>query len=139
MSASKGKSHNPLERAERRGQESARDLLRAHPMLSLADVARRMRVAASEVTRLHKERQLLAIRHHGQLRYPEFQFDGDQPLRGLHQVLQALDEVDGWTALNFLVTPDLRLDGRTPLQALRGGDAEAARRAAAAYGQHEPA
>jgi hypothetical protein len=68
--------------------------------------------------------------------YPSWQFDRDGALHGLRAVREALDDADPWTLTAFMVAPNSRLDGDTPLAALRRGDVEAAVRAARAYGEH---
>ena len=70
-----------------------------------------------------KARTLLAIRDQGQWRFPLWQFDPDGPdgvIAGLPEVLAALPVADLIKA-RWLQRPQPRLDGKTPLQALRSG------------------
>jgi hypothetical protein len=73
--------------------------------------------------------------------YPSWQFGPSGPLRGLRELRQVLDagEGDVWTLVAFVLAPNSRLDGETPLSLLRRGqdhDVEAVLRAARAYGEH---
>ena len=65
--------------------------------------------------------------------YPTVQFDdGGALVDGLKDVAAALPTRNPWSILHFLVTPDGRLGGRTPIDLLKSGQAdlvvEAARR-----------
>lgn len=130
---------DPLKHAKRRGEERTRQLLRAYPLLSISDVAKHLRRPLADVQQLDQERCLLAVPYHGERQFPAFQFEADGVLAGLPDVLRALHEINDWTAFNFLVTPDLRLNGRTPLEVLRDGNVRDAVWAASAYGNQEPA
>jgi hypothetical protein len=68
--------------------------------------------------------------------YPSWQFERAGVLPGLRAVREALGEADPWTLTAFMVAPNSRLDGDTPLTALRRGDADAVVHAAQAYGEH---
>jgi len=67
--------------------------------------------------------------------YPAWQFGPRGVLPGIEAVLGAFDGVDAWTQAAWFLSGDARLDDDTPLEALRRGEAEAVRRAAAAYGE----
>lgn len=95
---------------------------------------------------LHKSRQAVSAdsgllrldMRDGEIGYPVFQFDGRRVLPGLREVVRALAPAvaTGWTTASWLTSPTPDLDGRTPLDALRAGEAdrvlELARRTAAA-------
>jgi hypothetical protein len=57
-------------------------------------------------------------------------------VRGLERVLAAIDDEGGWMRLAFLLSPEERLGGERPLDALRRGEVEAVERAARLYGEH---
>ncbi|MGH9119175.1 MAG: hypothetical protein ACRD0A_15230 [Acidimicrobiales bacterium] len=81
--------------------------------------------AVSERARRHR---LLALRTgSGRLVYPAFQFNGNDVLPGVVDVLAVArpDPVTAWTVASWLTTPDPVLGGRTPVAALRDGDADA--------------
>lgn len=69
---------------------------------------------------------LLAVMDQGRLLFPAWQFDPDGPngvLAGLPEVLRALD-VSPLGKASWLTRVSPFLEGRTPLEALRGGDLE---------------
>jgi hypothetical protein len=69
---------------------------------------------------------LLAVRERGGLRFPRWQFDPEGPdgvLAGLPEVLKALD-VSPLAKVSWFVRPNPYLEGRTPLEALKGGEGE---------------
>lgn len=68
-----------------------------------------------------KRKGLLVLRSgNGRLAYPTFQFDGDQPVLGLAEVLAVLDErlVSRWTVASWLVTEHDELGGGRPIDLL---------------------
>ncbi len=67
---------------------------------------------------------LLAVMDQGHLRFPPWQFDPGGPngvVAGLPDVLRVLD-VSPLAKASWLTRPNPYLEGRTPLQALQGGD-----------------
>ena len=70
----------------------------------------------------------------GRPAYPMFQFHGRGVLDGLPAVLRRLRAVDeALTVASWLTTPKRSLSGRTPVEELRGGGAEAVLAAADDY------
>ena len=67
--------------------------------------------------------------------YPAFQFEAGKTLDGLKEILDALSAHDPWMQSIFFANGNDRLDGRTPLDALRQGLIEAVVRTAEAYGE----
>lgn len=57
-------------------------------------------------------------------RYPAAQFTRQGVVPGLKKVRDVLPTRDPWAVLNFLVRPDERLSGRTPIDVLREGDVD---------------
>jgi len=53
--------------------------------------------------------------------YPVWQFDQQGVLPGLPETLAALEHLDPWGQVAFLLSGDARLDGLRPLDALRAG------------------
>ena len=80
-------------------------------------------ISRQRVDRRVKERSLLAVPGPSNRRlYPTIQFDRDgSVLGGLKAALDALPTRNPWFALNFLIRPDHRLDGRKPIDLLRQG------------------
>lgn len=62
----------------------------------------------------------------GQIGYPVFQFEGRRLLPGMRDVVRVLAPVvaTSWTIASWLASPAPALDGRTPLEALRAGEAD---------------
>ena len=80
--------------------------------------------AVSDRVRRHR---LLALRTtSGRLVYPVAQFRGPKVVDGLGRVLDVLvpDDTEAWMVASWLATPDPALAGRSPIEALRGGDTE---------------
>jgi hypothetical protein len=83
---------------------------------------------------------LLAFRQGGDWRYPACQFDRQlhDIVAGIPAVVRAMAGSGPWVTLDFLLAADERLDGMSPLEALRAGghmtDVERLLRAEAADG-----
>lgn len=91
-------------------------------------------ISRQRVVRRVNEHTLLAVPGPSNRRvYPTIQFMPDGTVvDGLKAVLEALPTHNPWAALNFLIQPDHRLHGRTPIDVLKAGKVarvvEAARR-----------
>jgi len=68
--------------------------------------------------------------------YPKLQITKTGLLAGLRTFLDALTLPDPWMKLVVLMEPSERLNGRSPLEALRAGDVAQAVLVAATYGGH---
>lgn len=77
----------------------------------------------------------LAIGRHGYV-YPAWQFSRTGTLPGLEDVLHALRRHDAWSQVIFMLSPNDRLDGSTPLEVLRQGRVEEVKNAATLFGEH---
>ena len=93
------------------------------PALSQADVARLLDVSVQAVSKNHG---LLRVRNRdGRVVYPVVQFDGRRVLPGLPDVFALLDgPLLPLTVASWLVTSAPALGDRTPVAALRDGDAD---------------
>ena len=69
-------------------------------------------------------------------RYPKFQVTDSGTLKGLKEFLSAFTLPDPWTKLAVLVAPSDRLNGRSPLNAIKTGEIGKAVEVALAYGSH---
>jgi hypothetical protein len=67
--------------------------------------------------------------------YSGFQFDEGKTLDGFEEVLKGLRAVDRWMQVNFFTTPNERLGGKTPIDALRQGKGSEVRKIASVYGE----
>ena len=70
----------------------------------------------------------------GRPAYPLFQFSGRRVVKGLPEVIRLLARVDDeLTIASWLTIAKRSLDGRTPVEALRNGDADAVYATASDY------
>ncbi|MDQ0473485.1 hypothetical protein [Labrys wisconsinensis] len=111
------------------------DLRRAGGAYDLEQVRTLMRgVSRQAIDKRVQEGSLIAVPGPSNRRsYPTLQFGRDGAVvSGLKAVREALETDNPWTVLNFLANPDDRLQGRRPIDLLKGGDValvvEAARR-----------
>jgi hypothetical protein len=132
---------DPLAEARLKGLEEQRRLLReAGGAVGAIEAAEILGISRQAVDARRKKGRLLAVAAGRRgWRYPMAQFDGaseDGVVRGLERVLAAIDDEGGWMRLAFLLSPEERLGGERPLDALRRGEVEAVGRAARLYGEH---
>jgi hypothetical protein len=94
--------------------------------LSTVELARRLGVSAAAVTKRRVAGRLLAFRHRGDWRYPAWQLTDGALLPGIVEAWQAMPHhAEDLRAVRWFTLPSRHLGGRTPLDALRAGDAEA--------------
>ena len=103
-------------------------------MLSSDALAGRLGVTRMSINNWRAEGKLLALRNAANdYRYPAWQ--AEEPVRNeMAALLEALRGVDAWDAYRFLTTVDGYL-GKTPLEALRAGEAARVLRAARGYAE----
>jgi hypothetical protein len=77
----------------------------------------------------------LAVGRHGYL-YPSWQFSRKGTVPGLEDVLGELHRHEPWSQVIFMLSPNDRFDGMTPLEALRKGQADEVKIAASLFGEH---
>ena len=126
---------DPLVPAIARGVEHRQALREAAGgMLSAAEAGALLSISRQAVDKRRRAGGLLAVREGGDWRYPACQFDAGlgEVVAGVPEVLGALEGQGGWVALDFLLAPDEALAGRSPIEALRAGDAAAVLRVARA-------
>jgi len=113
-------------RAMLRGVEiSEADLDTSGGAFDLAQVQKLLHgVSRQSIDKRVREKSLLAVPVAGRRRrYPTVQFNRDGTVvRGLPEVLKALNFESPWATLNYLVNPDDRLGNRRPIDVLRRGD-----------------
>jgi nucleoid DNA-binding protein len=126
-------------RALLRGVEIVQDDLRnTGGAYDLEEVRTLMRgVSRQRIDRRVREGTLLAVPGpSNRRRYPTVQFNSDGAvIEGLKEVRDALPTKNPWSVLNFLVTPESKLDGRKPIDLLRAGEIEIVIEAARRMGQ----
>lgn len=132
---------DPLAEAKLRGVAEQRRLLgEAGGAVGATEAAEILGVSRQAVDARRKKGRLLAVAtgRHG-WRYPRCQFDEGSEggvVRGLDRVLGTIEDEGGWMRLAFLLSPEERLGGRRPLDALKAGRVEAVVEEALAYGEH---
>lgn len=134
------KQSDPLRAARERGEAAKRKLeSEAGGFLSTREVQELLGgISAAAITKQISAGKLLMVKDQGN-RFPRIQFDEKtgEVRRGLPQVLKALrpgQPVGSWGTLAFLLTPNHRLGGRKPIDAL--SDSEAVLRVARAHQSH---
>ena len=114
---------DPLAALIARSAEQKLELLKqAGEVLSVSDVARLLRISRQAVDKRRREGKLLAVARRADYAYPACQFDDDQVVPGLTELLGHIGREPAWAALAFLVTPDDRLGDQAPLAVLRSKD-----------------
>jgi len=116
--------HDPLAPARARAATRWAQLLKiAGGALQREEVMERTGVSHQTVSNWRRAGTIIALRR-GQrdFVYPACQFTETGLLPGLVEVLRASPLRDPWSRLGMLVTPSERLEGRSPLDALRQGD-----------------
>lgn len=131
------RAQQPLLQARIRGIERRRAMIEeAGGAVSVAQAAEMLGISRQAVEKRLKAGSLLGVRIGARTVVPAFQVDAGESMRGLDRVLKALGVSDPWMRLNFFLTRDRRLKGRTPLVALASGKVDEVVRAAGAYGVH---
>jgi hypothetical protein len=128
---------DPIAAAKLRGLKRRQEILKtAGGTMNSQQVAEALDLSRQAVDKRRSLNQLLALtqgrRGYG---YPSFQFHEGKTIYGLESVLKALNSVDPWMQLNFFTSPDERLSGQTPIEALRQGKAAEVARIASTYGE----
>lgn len=117
---------DPLAPAAARALEQRNALLaEAGEMMSSPQVAALLGISRPAVDKRRTAGRLLALRIGSDWRYPALQFENDEPLAGLPEVLATMDAYDPWTVLDELLARDNAMDNRSLLDVLRQKDVEA--------------
>lgn len=130
---------DPLAAAKIRGLQQRERLLRAEGgVVAAGDVANALRITRQAVDKRRRGGRLIAVAAGRRgYAYPVWQFDSTSgTLPGLEEVLSELGDHDQWMRMAFMLNPNVRLDGETPLAVLRDRDIERVKQAAQAYGKH---
>jgi len=128
---------DPFAEAIARGVEAKQELLReAGGGWSSTRVATHLGMTRQGVDKRRKGGKLLALQSgQGDYLYPVCQFTEHGVLPGIDRFLAACPSSGGWTRLDLLLTPAEEIGDRSPLEALRHGDVEAAQRVASMFGE----
>jgi biotin operon repressor len=132
---------DPLAVARLHGVDRQRNLLHMGGGAYTAEQAGEvLGISRQAVDKRRREVKLIGImRGRRGYAYPAWQFEKGKTLQYLEDVLGILRKNDPWMQVAFFLNNNTRLRGRTPLEALRKGQIEEVRAAAASYGEHEAA
>ena len=128
---------DPIAAAKLRGMKRRQEMLKAAGgTMTSEQVAEALNLSRQAVDKLRSSNQLLALTQGRRgYCYPSFQFDEGKTLDGIERVLKGLSSVDPWMQLNFFTTPDERLEGKSPIEALQQGKINEVARIAGTYGE----
>ena len=90
--------------------------------LSADEVGQILGITRQAVYKRRRAGTLLAVREGSAWRYPACQFADGEVMAGIPEVVRGFSSASPWVKLDFLLTPDTVLVGRTPLEALKAGD-----------------
>lgn len=131
------KESDPLLQAKLKGLEVKQELLfhSGKPFTS-RETGRVLNMSRQAVDKRRDRNKLLglSLAKRGYL-YPAWQFENGNVLPGFELVLEALAEISPWGKLEFMLTGDLKLEGKTPLECLKAGQIDKVIEAAKTYGQ----
>lgn len=129
-----------LEKAIRRGEAAkTRFLSREGGTLSSREVCQKLNCSTQDLAEMQENSHIIGIEVNQEYVYPAWQFVDGGILSGLDKVLDELKSDGIWTVMIFMLTGDLRLDGKTPLEMLRQGEIAQVVWAASCYGKHSAA
>jgi biotin operon repressor len=128
---------DPLAAAKLRGTERQQTLVKSGGgVLSAEETAHLLGISRQAVDKRRRQGQLIGLTQGRRgYAYPAWQFENGKTIEHLQKVLHPLREHDPWMQLSFFLNANDRLNGITPLQALRAGDVEQVAQAAQAYGE----
>ena len=128
---------DPLLKAKLKGLEVKQQLLAQDgEPLNSQEVADLLGMTRQAVDKRRNSNKLLGLSLGKRgYRYPAWQFSSGGILPGWELVLAALAEISSWGKLQFMLSGDIRLEGKTPLECLQIGKIEKVVAAAKAYGQ----
>jgi hypothetical protein len=128
---------DPLAEAKLRGQTRRKELLEAEGgVMGPEEVGNLLGIQRQSVDKRRKTGTLLALELGNRFVFPAWQIDGNRTVPHLEEVLAALHDHDEWRKLSFFVNGNVRLDGKSPLHALRAGEYEDVLKAARSLGEH---
>jgi hypothetical protein len=129
---------SPFAAARLRGVSAAEELLAAEGgVLPVERVAALLMITRQAVDKRRRAGRLIALDTGRRgYAYPAWQFaPAGGLLPGLEATLAELVDEDGWMRAAFMLGPNTRLGGESPLALLRRGDVDAVRAVARSYGE----
>ncbi|MEO0013584.1 MAG: hypothetical protein RLZZ535_1973 [Cyanobacteriota bacterium] len=133
---------DPLLEAKLKGVQHKLELLnyQGKKALTSSEVAAVLGISRQAVDNRRKNNSLLGLSLGSRgYRYPAWQFTNGSVLRGWSEVLSNMEHLDDWSKLIFMLTGDIRLDNKIPLECLRNAQINEVVLAARAYGLQYPA
>lgn len=117
-----GGATSPTDEARLRGARARNALLMsAGGSLSVETVATMLGVSNEAVRKRLRTRTLIGVKGARGYLVPAIQFEEGRELAGLRQVLKVMPVESPWMRLNWLLSPEPRLDHDKPVDVLRGG------------------
>jgi hypothetical protein len=128
---------DPFLAARFRGLKRKREMLElAGGAFSVEEVAEVLGISRQAVDKRRASHQLLGLTQARRgYSYPSFQFEDGKTVPGLSDVLLELRSLDPWMQMIFFTSPNERLDGKRPLEALRNGSIKEVKAVAENYGE----
>lgn len=129
---------DPLAAARLRGVQKQQALLEASGgTLSAEQTSEVLGISRQAVDKRRRQGQLIGLTQGRRgYAYPACQFENGRTLPHFKEVLDLLNEHDPWMQLSFFLNGNDRLHGKTPMDALREGQAESVELAARSFGEH---
>lgn len=114
-----------LHQARLRGLKRIVELRKAaEPVMETGEVCELLGVTRETIRKKVDRRQMIALPKGGDRVFPAFQFKEGAILKGLPEVLGALDTESVFTILSFLLSRNPDFDNRTALELLQTGELE---------------
>lgn len=129
--------NDPLANARLRGLKVKQELLEANGgCITVEEVAKILGITRQAVDKRRRANKLIGISRgkHAYL-YPIWQFNSQSVIKDLEAVLAELKNYDPWMQIAFMLEPNLRLDGKTPLQELQSNNSEQVLSAIRVFGE----
>ncbi len=133
---------DPLLEAKLKGVQHKQELLnyQGKKALTSSEVAAVLGISRQAVDNRRKNNSLLGLSLGSRgYRYPAWQFTNGSVLTGWSEVLSNMEHLDDWSKLIFMLTGDIRLGDKTPLECLKNAQTDEVISAAKAYGLQYPA
>jgi hypothetical protein len=126
---------DPLAKVKIRGLLAKPELLNAEGgCLSSDETAKLLGISREAVNKRRQQGKLIGLPAGRAYRYPVWQFQGSQTLKGIETVLKSLKVRDPWMQTAWMLNANARL-GQRPLDALRSGQIELVEKTALLYGE----
>jgi hypothetical protein len=134
---------DPLLKAKLRGIKARNTMLnyQGHSWKS-SDVAQYLDISVQAVSKKRSSKKILGLSLGGRgYVFPSWQFADNGILPGLSEILAILEAglVPDWDKLRFFISPDFRLEEKTPVECLQGSNLESVKSVAKVYGVHSAA